>query len=210
MEIISAIFQLIGTTALIFFTILAVITILAFFFLRKKYYHYRDLWRGKRNFFTIVIFPFIEWVFNSYMYAESGIKNAPLYHYTPKQFFLTKPEHDCFDALQKAVGDEYHVFPQVKLDKFLDEHAKGQKWTAALRHINQKSVDFLLCDKIYLNPKLAIELDDSSHELPDRITRDHEVERILSDAHFHLLRLTHSDISSTESLRQKITVRIHQ
>lgn len=208
MEIIKEVFQIIGTVALFFFVILAVVTILAFFFLRKKYYHYRELWKDRKNFFTIVIFPFIEWVFNSYMYAESGIRMAPLYHYTPKQFFLTKPEHDCFDALEKAVGNEYHIFPQVKLDKFLDEHTKGQKWTAALRHINQKSVDFLLCDKIYLNPKLAIELDDSTHELPDRITRDHEVERILSDARFPLLRLTHSDISSSELLKQNILSKI--
>ena len=104
----------------------------------------------------------------------------------------------------EAVGGEYYIFPQVKLDKFLDEHNKGQKWAAALRHINQKSVDFLLCDKVYLNPKLAIELDDSTHDRPDRIERDGEVERILSDAHFPLLRLKHSDYSSAEVIKLKI------
>lgn len=206
METLKTVGIVLGTTAFAFFTALAVITIFAFFFLRKKYYHYRDLWRGRKNFFTIVIVPFIEWVFNTYMYAEKGIGKAPVYHYNSKQFFLTKPEHDCFDALTNAVGEQYYIFPQVKLDKFLDEHAKGQKWVAALRHINQKSVDFLLCDKIYLNPKLAIELDDSSHNSPTRQERDMEVERILIDAHFPLLRLTHSDISSPDSLKQKVAL----
>ena len=197
------IFAIIGAVALLVLMLLGIIGILAFFFFRKKYYFYRDMWRGRKNFFTIVVFPFIEWVFNSYNWAENGVRKAPLYHYKTKQFFLTKPEHDCFDALEKAVGEQYYIFPQVKLDKFLDEHAKGQKWTAALRHINQKSVDFLLCDKVWLNPKLAIELDDSSHNRPDRIDRDLEVERILANAQFPLLRIVHSDLSP-ESLKQKI------
>ncbi len=208
METINTVFQIIGTLALLFFAILAVITIIAFFFLRKKYYFYRTLWRGKRNFFTIVIFPFAEWVFNAYAYAnKGGDMTKKIYDYKAKQFFLTKPEHDCFDALTKAVGNEYHVFPQVKLDKFLDEHTVGQNWSSALRHINQKSVDFLLCDKIYLNPKLAIELDDSTHSLPDRIERDTEVERILRDANFPLLRITHGDLSTPENLKEKILLK---
>ncbi len=204
MEIIKGLGILIGTSALILFTFLAVATIIAFFFFRKKYYYYRDLWRGRKNFFTVVIFPFIEWVFDSYAYAENGIKAPPLYHYTPKQFFLTKPEHECFDALMSAVGDKYYIFPQVKLDKFLDEHKKGQNWTTARRHINQKSVDFLLCDKVWLNPKLAIELDDSTHDRNDRRERDGEVERILTNCCFPLLRLHYSDVLSLESLKQKI------
>lgn len=196
-----------GLIVLAFFITLAAITIFVFFLFRKKYYHYREIWRDRKNFFTVVIFPFIDWIFNAWVYAEKGGEyTKPLYHYEPKQFFLTKPEHDCFNALITAVGNEYYIFPQVKLDKFLDEHTKGQGWTAALRHINQKSVDFLLCDKIWLNPKLAIELDDSTHDRSDRIDRDHEIERILRDANFPLLRITHFDISSPVSIKQKINI----
>lgn len=66
---------------------------------------------------------------------------------------------------------------------------RGQNWRAALAHINRKSVDFVLCDKAYLSPKLAIELDDKSHGVLDRQDRDREVERILREAHVPLLRL---------------------
>lgn len=206
MEILIDIFQVIGVLMLTFFMLLAMIAGLAFFFLRRKYLKVRELYRGKKNFFSVIIFPFIDWVFNAWNYADKGGEyKKSLYHYTPKKFFLTKPEHDCFNMLMEVVGDTYHVFPQVKMDKFLDEHVKGQKWTVALRHINQKSVDFLLCDKVYLNPKLAIELDDATHNLPDRIEQDHEVERILKDAGFPLLRLTHADTLSVEIIKLKIS-----
>lgn len=211
MEIINTIFQIIGTIALLFFAILAVITIIAFFFLRKKYYFYRTLWRGKRNFFTIVIFPFVEWVFNAYAFANKGGEYTKLlYHYKTAQFIMSKPEHDCYDALLGAVGDHYRVFPQIHLSTFLSEVIPGQNYEHARRHINQKSVDFLLCDKTYLNPKLAIELDDATHSRPDRIERDDEVARILRDANFPLLRLTHADFSLPEILKSKILILIPQ
>ncbi len=120
---------------------------------------------------------------------ENDEKEKPKYRYTRKQFFLTRAEHECYDALVAAVGEKYHIFAQVHLPTILDNKAKGQNWRAALAHINRKSVDFVLCDKAYISPKLAIELDDKSHERPDRQERDREVERILSDAGVPLLRL---------------------
>ncbi|TXI92370.1 MAG: DUF2726 domain-containing protein [Burkholderiaceae bacterium] len=116
-------------------------------------------------------------------------KEKPKYRYTRKQFFLTRAEHECYDALVAAVGDKYHVFAQVHLPTILDNKVKGQDWRAVLAHINRKSVDFVLCDKAYISPKLAIELDDKTHERPDRQERDKEVERILADTGVPLLRI---------------------
>lgn len=104
-----------------------------------------------------------------------------------------------------AVGHEYYIFAQVHLPTIVDHKINGQNWRGALAHINQKSVDFVLCDKAYIiAPKLAIELDDRSHERLDRVDRDHEVERILKTAGVLLLRLgNHGKFDSTE-LAQKI------
>jgi len=41
----------------------------------------------------------------------------------------------------------------------LEHRIKGQDWKAAFRRINGKSVDFVICDKAYIKPLLAIELD---------------------------------------------------
>ncbi len=111
------------------------------------------------------------------------------YQYKKKDFFLTRAEHECFDALLKAVDGEYLIFPQVHLPTLLDNKVVGQNWRGAFKHISEKSVDFVLCDKAYISAKLAIELDDKTHERPERQDRDHEVERILSGAGIPLLRL---------------------
>jgi len=80
----------------------------------------------------------------------------------------------------------------------------GQNWKAAFRHVSQKSVDFVLCDKAYISPKLAIELDDKSHERSDRVDRDIEVERILKGAGMPLLRIQNHGTFNPQDLAQKI------
>ncbi len=65
-------------------------------------------------------------------------------------------------------------------------------------------MDFVLCDKAYISPKLAIELDGSSHEREDRKERDEEVERILEEAKMPLLRLKNNNGLTTDELRERI------
>ncbi len=116
-----------------------------------------------------------------------------IYSYQRKQFFMTKAEHECYKALVQAVGNDYFIFAQVHLSTIIDEKIVGQDWRAARAHINRKSVDFVLCDKEFISPKLAIELDDWSHAREDRVERDKEVERLLAEAGLPLLRVTHTD-----------------
>src|SRR3989344_4532815 len=134
---------------------------------------------------------------------DFGAKEKAKYSYKRKQFFLTAAEHKCYDALVAAVGADYYVFAQVHLPTLLAHTVRGQDWRAAFAHINRKSVDFVLCDKVYISPKLAIELDDKSHERPDRIERDVEVERILKEAGIPLLRLeNHGNFNPSDIARR--------
>lgn len=126
------------------------------------------------------------------------------YEYKQKNFFMTKAEHECYDALVIAVGEKYHIFPQVHLPSIIDNKVVGQNWKGAFRHISQKSVDFVLCDKAYISPKLAIELDDKTHERRDRMDRDEEVERVLKDAKLPLLRLENHGRFNPSELSEKI------
>lgn len=126
------------------------------------------------------------------------------YQYKRKNFFLSRAEHECYDALIAAVGQNYHIFAQVHLPTLVDNRIAGQNWNAAFRHINGKSVDFVICDKTYISPKLAIELDDRFHERSDRIERDVEVERILKIAGLPLLRLENEGRFNPNDLAQKI------
>jgi very-short-patch-repair endonuclease len=135
---------------------------------------------------------------------EDGGNNKNKYQYKRKNFFLTRAEHECFDSIMKAVGEDYLIFAQVHLPTLIDNKVVGQNWRAAFRHINGKSVDFVLCDKAYISPKLAIELDDKTHERPDRQERDVEVERILKEAGVLLLRLENNGSFNSDELAQKV------
>lgn len=134
-----------------------------------------------------------------------GRTNEPRrYQYKQKNFFMSRAEHECYDALVVAVGEKYHIFPQVHLPSIVDNKVVGQNWQGAFRHISQKSVDFVLCDKAYIAPKLAIELDDRTHERQDRIERDGEVERVLKGAGLPLLRLENHGRFNPIELSEKI------
>jgi len=126
------------------------------------------------------------------------------YRYKSKKYFLSPAEHKFYDALITAVGHSYYVFAQVHLPNIVDHKVIGQNWRGAFRHIDEKSVDFVICDKTYISPKLAIELDDSSHQRVDRQERDKEVERILNDAELPLLRLKVRDTITPAEIAQKV------
>jgi len=131
-------------------------------------------------------------------------KEKPKYQYKHKDFFISKAEHEFYNILVTTVGQEYRIFAQVHLPTIVDHKIKGQNWSAALSHINQKSVDFVLCDKAYLSPKLAIELDDKSHERPERKERDHDVELILSQSGLPLLRIKNQYSYNPSELTKQI------
>jgi very-short-patch-repair endonuclease len=124
-----------------------------------------------------------------------------IYNYSAKYSLMTKTESDFFVKLDRAVSERYYVFPQVHLSALLDHKIKGQEWTYAFRHINGKSVDYVLCDRMTLQPVYAIELDDYTHDQNDRKTRDTEVERIFQGAGLQLVRFKNRDVTDNEIIQ---------
>jgi hypothetical protein len=114
---------------------------------------------------------------------------------------MSRVEGEFFIKLERVVQERYYVFPQVHLSAILDHRVKGQEWKYAFRHINGKSVDYVLCDKATLEPAYAIELDDYTHEKADRRERDIEVERIFEAANLPLVRFRNKDTSEDEIIQ---------
>lgn len=114
---------------------------------------------------------------------------------------MSKVEGEFFIKLERVVQERYYVFPQVHLSAILDHRIKGQEWKYAFRHINGKSVDYVLCNKNTLEPTYAIELDDYTHDKADRRERDIEVERIFEAANLPLVRFRNKDISEDEIIQ---------
>lgn len=137
------------------------------------------------NYYTLFAVIIISLVIIAAIKISSGNEKRKVfknnvYTYAAKDLIMTRSEAEFFHRLNDAVAERYFVFPQVHLSALLDHRMKGQDWRIAFRHINGKSVDFVLCDKATLQPVYALELDDPTHDRRDRSRRDKEVERIFT------------------------------
>ncbi|MCX6757626.1 MAG: DUF2726 domain-containing protein [Candidatus Nomurabacteria bacterium] len=151
----------------------------------------------------IIIFLLLSKFFPN-IFPQKNDHTKPLYNYKRKDFLMSRAEHEFFDILVEIVGNQYYVFPQIHLPTILDNKVVGQNWKGAFRHIDEKSVDFVVCDKAYIKPLLAIELDDKTHEREDRKDRDVEVESILKDAGIPLLRFGNNGFFNKEEIKRLV------
>lgn len=154
--------------------------------------------------FTILILKNID--FKKFLHEEK----KSLYSYKRKDFIMSRPEHKFFDILVEIFGNKYYIFPQIHLATILDNKIVGQNWKGAFRHIDEKSVDFVICDKSYIKPLLAIELDDSTHRKENRKERDGEVERILNEADLPILRFVNKGYFDKEEIKSLVLNRLNR
>lgn len=113
---------------------------------------------------------------------------------------MNKNEYFLYKLLIQAVEGKYTVIPQVHLDELVKPDSNLKDWIYSLRHINQKSVDFVICKIGGMHPLLAIELDGDSHLKEETVKRDQEVERILMEAKVPLVRFKNNHNLTVEIL----------
>ncbi|ENM6294622.1 TPA: DUF2726 domain-containing protein [Escherichia coli] len=84
------------------------------------------------------------------------------------------------------------MFSQVRMVDIIipifDKNTQYNSYIKAFRSISQYHIDFLIVDKTNFSIVCAIELDDYSHDLPDRIKRDNKINMIFKFAGIPLLR----------------------
>lgn len=110
------------------------------------------------------------------------------YRYYSRKYLMTERENKFYHRLNGLVGRYWFIIPQVHLSAILNHKIKGQNWAAAFRHINGKSVDFVLISKKTGEIICAIELDDASHDYDAHMRRDTEINRIFYEAKVPLAR----------------------
>lgn len=108
--------------------------------------------------------------------------------YRKKEFLLSAAEKKFYLVLLEIFGDNYVVFPKVRMaDLIYVPRMARKKFYYFFNKIKSKHIDFLVCEKNNARPLIAIELDDSSHLLPERAIRDTLVNKIFKSAKFPLL-----------------------
>ena len=119
---------------------------------------------------------------------------------------LSPAERSFLGVLNQAAGEEWRVFAKVRIADVLTP-AKGlnrSRWQSAFNAISAKHFDFLLCDPADCAPKVAVELDDKSHERASRQKRDRLVESACASAGLPLLRVKAARAYQIAEIRDQI------
>ncbi len=108
--------------------------------------------------------------------------------YEVKKHFLSPAELSFFHTLRTVVDNRAVICSKVRLgDVFWVILEDKSKLYSYRNKIDRKHVDFLLCDSSTMQPIMGVELDDKSHERPDRQDRDAFVDQVFKAANLPLL-----------------------
>jgi Protein of unknown function (DUF2726) len=134
--------------------------------------------------------------------ALSGLTAGKRINYRRGRF-LSANEKIFLRTLDAALGCNYRAFAQVRLAELANpaESANDQLRRRALNAVMAKSVDFVICDVLTLDPVAAIEVDDRSHLLPERRDRDAFVNAVFAEIGLPLLRVKAQRSYSVAELR---------
>lgn len=124
-----------------------------------------------------------------------------------RRYLLTVAEKRFYNLLRKVVAP-HSVHPKVRLADLIEAEKNHRFWQANFRRICSKHIDFVVCDAA-LSPIITVELDDSSHKLPDRVDRDRRVNRILEIASLPILRVPVRRTYDAQAIEKDILAKLH-
>jgi len=136
--------------------------------------------------------------------TDSSVPNG---HYQRVESLLTQGEMAFYQTLREALPPGMVVQCKVRM---VDLITPKQDDLTAFRRVSQKHIDFVLCDSQTLEPLAAVELDDRSHQRPDRVQRDIFVNAAFRDARLPLLRIPAQRTYNLHDIRQTLFAHSHK
>lgn len=128
------------------------------------------------------------------------------YPYFKNSSLLTPAEISFRHSLKIAVGDACDISLKVRLADMITVNRGMTKteWSSAFNQIKAKHIDFVLVDKETTAILCAIELDDSSHDKPERQKRDAFLEAALKSANLPLFRFKANHAYKSKEIKEAI------
>lgn len=83
--------------------------------------------------------------------------------FRPRKRLMDSTERRCFQLLDELFGQKFYIIPQVALSALLNPKVGTQDFRAASQFIENRSVDFVLCNKRTLRPICAVKLGDAQN-----------------------------------------------
>ena len=128
-------------------------------------------------------------------------------YYIPRRYVITLNELKFYNILLEIAKElDLILFAQVSLYNILEtkENLPYKIKQKYFYKICSKTIDFVLVDKTNCKIKLCIELDDNTHNRPDRIERDKFINKLFKDLEINLLRYPVYNVYYKETLKKKI------
>ena len=137
-----------------------------------------------------------------YTVLSKGSARLP---YRKSEHLLTPAERSFFGVLGQAIDNDLYIFAKVRLSDLLWLPQSTKNRQSYMNRIQSKHVDFVLCDSATTQPRLLIELDDSSHQRARRRSRDAFLDEAVRRAGLPILRVPAKRSYAPEELRQLIS-----
>lgn len=139
----------------------------------------------------IVLVVIIRIVYNYFWGEEDERDDFKIYK--RKEFLLNIPERRFFEELQQSLPSNFSVFPQVVLSSIICVNGSIKNFWTYQNKINRKTIDFVIFEKPYFKPVLAIEYDGKSHDGFKRKERDNFVNEALKSAGIKIIHVRHGE-----------------
>jgi len=134
-------------------------------------------------------------------FSRNNTENSPQKIYTSRSFLLTKCESSFYGVLKLATDGRFAICPKVRLSDLI-RCTSGNPGDS--NRINQKHIDFVLCEKDSMKIVCALELNDRSHLEGSRKKRDELVSSALDEAKIKFLPIRAAAEYSVQDLRNAI------
>ncbi len=123
-----------------------------------------------------------------------------------QEALMSAAELKFFRALETAAGVDYRLFSKVRLGDVVQPKRGTDRsaWQSAFGVIKSKHVDFVACDPNDMSFQFVVELDDKSHERPDRAARDMKVDDALAQAGIPIFHFPVKGAYSVQEIQSKI------
>ncbi|MEM7602384.1 MAG: DUF2726 domain-containing protein [Verrucomicrobiota bacterium] len=108
--------------------------------------------------------------------------------YGKRDAFLSPAEISFFHVVKLILPPEYHLITKIRIGDLVYVKRPHENQGARNR-IDRKHIDFVVCDAKTMDPVLAIELDDKSHQRKDRAERDAFVDGVFETAGIPLVHI---------------------
>ncbi len=128
-------------------------------------------------------------------------RRVPRYRF--QRFLCSAGEWRFYRVLDDALGERFDVMFQVRVAAILRPRRRGQ-WESHGRRVSQKAFDFVLVEKGTSLVRCAVELDDRTHEQPERRRRDRFLEAACRRAGLPLFRMKVARDYDPEALRTAV------